>query len=386
MNNFIPNELKDVTKSKERIMRNVVNDIQHKPKRSKHHWTYGVLAAVFTISVTLFILNEVVIKNEPSIVEQPPPTNQSIDGSKPTVFEEQGLFYMSGVTLGDSQSTVIEVFGEDFTLLNEQADGSEADFVMDYGGQMRVSFIDDKVESIEFTHVDEAYFDTLFHAYDGFKFIYFDITDDRFFYSTETHQLVTASLDSINENLTLTLAYADERWKETAEYLSVTQQNIANQHLSSTNVTVDFTKPTFSEEDGFLYIHGLTLGVSPATLIERLGANYMIGKADGSVADFILQYEEVASFLFYNNKLDTIILQNVQQDHFDELYNAYDGFKFTSSTHEMDTDRFIYAIASGQTLKATTQTPNNDLYLYVSYPGPEFWENAEMQGHPNPWE
>ena len=63
MNNYIPNEVKDLTDSKQRVMRNVVNEIENK-RRPKHKWRYVVITAVLAMSVMLFFLNEIFIDNE----------------------------------------------------------------------------------------------------------------------------------------------------------------------------------------------------------------------------------------------------------------------------------------------------------------------------------
>ena len=383
MNKFIPTEVKDLTASKERVMQNVLNEIQNRPKRPQHNWRYVVIAAVVTMSALLFVVTEVLTENEPSVADQPSPTEIDIDLSKPTFYEEQGLFYLDGVTLGDSVSKVIEVFGENFTIVQEddsEEDGSEADVVMNYDGQAEFSFIEDELDSIEFMNVDEAYFDKLFYEYDGFKFTFFHIDDVRFFYSNETKQIIEASTQPINENLYVTLSHAEPRLEKEAEYLYITQQNIKGQLSSSTNLTVDLARPTFTEDEGYLYFHGVTLGDSPSKVIERLGENYVIGQADGSGSDFLINYG-LASFQFYNDKLDSIVLIKVDKEYFDELFNQYEGLKFIEDEY----DRYIYSEETSQIIKATTQTPNNDLYLYIGYPGPEFWEHPEMKDVPNPW-
>lgn len=384
MDKFIPTEVKDVTESKKRVMRNVEIEIQNRSKRLKHNWRYAVIAAVVTMSAMLFVLNEVLTENEPSVADQPSPAELEIDLSKPIFSEEQGVFYLEGITLGDPQAKVIEVFGENFTIVQE--DDSEADIIMNYEGQAKFYFIDDQLDSIVFMNVDEDYFDKLFNDYEGFKFIYFGISNDnRFFYSNETNQIVKASTQSIDENLLLTL-YAEPHWeKEAAKYLYMTQQNMKNQHHSPTNTEVDLAKPTFSEEQGYLYFQGVTLGDSPSKIIEHFGDNYIIGQADGGGSDFLIDYERVASFYFYNDKLNSIILRNADKSYFDELFNDYEGVKFGSSSHEDDNDRFIYSEETYQVIKASSQTPNKDLYLYIGYPGPEFWENPEMKDIPNPW-
>jgi len=183
-------------------------------------------------------------------------------------------------------------------------------------------------------------------------------------------------------NLSLTLSYAEPHREEKAgKYLFMTQQNIKNQNPSSTNSNVDLTKPTFTQKEGYLYFHGVTLGDSPSKIIERLGENYIIGQADGSESDFIMNYDGLASFQFYNDKLNSIVLIKVDKKYFDDLFNQYEELKFI----EDDYDRYIYSEETFQMIRATTQTPNNDLYLYIGYPGPEFWDHPEMQDIPNPW-
>ena len=104
MDKFIPSEVKDVTESKKRVMRNVENEIQNRSKRPKRNWRYAVIAAVVTMSAMLFVLSEVLTENEPSVADQPSPAEVDIDLSKPIFSEEQGVFYLEGITLGDSQA------------------------------------------------------------------------------------------------------------------------------------------------------------------------------------------------------------------------------------------------------------------------------------------
>ncbi|MFC5603636.1 hypothetical protein [Sporosarcina koreensis] len=389
MDKFIPTEVKDVTESKKRVMRNVENEIQNRSKRPKHNWRYAVIAALVTMSAMLFVLTEVLTENEPSVAEQPSPAEIDIDLSKPIFSEEQGVFYLEGITLGDSQSKVIEVFGENFTIVQEddrEEDGSEADVVMNYRGQTKFYFIEDKLDSIVFMNVDEDYFDKLFNDYGGFKFIfhwYLD-NDNRLFYSKETSHILRASTTmSMDGNLYLSLFRAgQDHWGQKAEYLYKTQQNLKNQHPSPTNTDMDFAKPTFSEKEGYLYLLGVTIGDSPSKVIERLGANFIIEQSDISESDFYLDYGGVASFGFNHDKVNSITVRKVDKNYFDELFNDYDGFKIS---HEGDSDRFIYAEETYQVMKASTQTPKKDLYLYIGYPGPEFWENPEMKDIANPW-
>lgn len=376
MNNYIPNEVKDLTESKQRVMRNVVNEIENKSRRPKHKWRYVVITAVLTMSVMLFFLNEIFFENE-----QQSATELHLDLTKPIFSEEQGLFYLNGITLGDSQSKVIERFGENYTI--DQEDDSGADLILDYDGLAKFYFIEDKLDSIVFMNVDENYFDKFFKDYDGFKFIfhwYLD-NDNRLFFSKETSHILHASTMSSDGNLYLSLFYAGpDRWEKEAEFLYMKEQNINNQHQSPIDLNIDLTKPTFFEEQDYLYFHGVTLGDSPSKVVEHLGENYIIGQADMSVrgVDFIMDYEGKASFNFYKDKLDSIYLMKIDKNYFDKLFNNYAGLKLIDSPRAVDSDRYFYSKETGQLLKATTNAPNEDLYLYLIPAGKDLLENADF--------
>lgn len=221
MNNYIPNEVKDLTESKKRVMRNVLNEIQNRSKRPKHNWRYVVITAVLTMSAMLFILNEVLTENEPSVAEQPSSTELDIDLSKPTFSDEQGLLYLDGVTLGDSQSKVIEHLGENYTI--EQEEGSATDFIMDYDGMARFYFNENQLDSIVYMNVDENYYDKLFNDYVGFKFVYsrYIDHDNHYFYYKESAHILHASTGATDGNLILSLYYPDQDLRENAEFLRV---------------------------------------------------------------------------------------------------------------------------------------------------------------------
>ncbi|MFJ7828289.1 hypothetical protein [Psychrobacillus sp. NPDC096623] len=188
MNNYIPNEVKDLRTSKQRVMQNVVDEIENTSRRSKYKWRYVVITAVLTISTILFVFNEIFIENE-----QQSATEMQLDFTKPSISEDQGLLYLHGVTLGDSQSKVIERLGVNYTV-DDFEDGSGADFILDYGDIARFYFYQDKLDSIIFMKVDKTYFDKLFNDYKGFKFLTPTTGNDRYFYSKETGQLLKATI------------------------------------------------------------------------------------------------------------------------------------------------------------------------------------------------
>lgn len=378
MNNYIPNELKDLTISKERVIQNVVSEIQRTSRRPKYTWRYVVISAVLIMSTMLFVFNEVLIENEPQSNELKSPTKQHYDLTKPTFTDEQGTLYLLGITLGDSHEKVIGVLGENYTIVQE--DASEADFIMDYDGQARFYFNEDKLNSAVFMNVDKKYFEELFKDYDGFKFFTSIYTnyDGHYFYSDETNQGLKALSATTDGNVQLSLYHHDTNSFINAEYLYKTEQKLNNQHQSQTDLNIDLTKPTFSEGQGHLQLHGVMLGDSPSKVIERFGDNYIIGQVDGDGSDFVVDYDKQASFSFYEDKLISVVLTKVDENYFDQLFNDYDGFKFISTSSEDDKDRFIYSKETNNIIKATTQTPNQALYLYLLDAGPELFENPDF--------
>lgn len=205
MNNYIPNELKDLTHSKERVMQNVVSEIQKTSRRPKHTWRYVVITAVLTMCAMLFVFNEIYIENDHQTAIEP-----GLDLTQPTFSEEQGLFYLHGVTLGDSQSRVKELLGEDY-IKEDYEENTLADLILDYNGNARFYFYENKVVKILLMNVDKIYFDKLFNNYDGFKFISLEVTHEgnknRFFYSKKTSQLIKAEIIP-DGNLYFSLSYA----------------------------------------------------------------------------------------------------------------------------------------------------------------------------------
>lgn len=216
MNNYIPNEVKDLTTSKQRVMRNVVNEIENTSRKSKYKWQYVVITAILTISAMLFVFNEIFIKNEQQYA-----TEVQLDFTKPTFSEEQGLLYLHGVTLGDSPSKVIERLGKNYTI-DDYEDGSVADFILDYDGIARFYFYQDKLDLIIFMKVDEIYFDKLFNEYDGFKFLTSSNNNDRYFYSRETGQLLKATIIP-NGDLYLYLMHGGKDLLENPDFPKIEQ-------------------------------------------------------------------------------------------------------------------------------------------------------------------
>jgi len=373
MSNYIPTKLKDLTESKQRVMRNVLNEIENVPKSPKYKWRYVVISTALILSVMLFVFNEVLIEHEPHSA-----TEQHLDFTKPVFSNVQGTFSLHGLTLGDSQSKVIDLFGENYTI--EKEDESRADLILNYEGIGKFYFIDDKLDSIVFLNVNGRYFDKLFNEFDGFKFFTSMNVDydGRFFYSKETNQILKATPENAEGSLTLSLYYPDQFIQEKAEFLSKVEQNIKNEQQSQSNTTNDIAIPTYSELQGTFYLNGITIGDTPSNVIEQLGGRFIIGYVDADGWDFVIDYEDVASFSFYEGKLKSAVFKNVDQSLFNLFFESYDGIKLVDSPRTVDSDRYLYSKETGQLIKATTNVPNEALYLYLFPGGKDLLDNPEF--------
>ena len=177
----------------------------------------------------------------------------------------------------------------------------------------------------------------------------------------------------------LTLVLAIMMFFVLNEMLTENEQITTTEQQSLTKMDSDLIKPIVFFEQGYLYIDGFTLGDSQERIIERLGEKYSIEQEDGSGADFVMDYDGLARYYFREGKLFRIVLMKVDKKYFDQLFVDYKGFKFTSSSSNTDDDdRYIYSKETDQILKATTNVPNQDLYLYLLYAGPELMENPDF--------
>ena len=212
MDNYTPTEIKDLKTIKQRVMRNVVQEIENNSRKPKYRWRFVLISAVLIISAMLFMINQLVIVDHDSA------TKLSMDLTEPTFYEEQGLFYLHGLTLGDSKSKVVRHLGKDYTT-EFQEDGSNADLILDYEGEARFYFLQEKLILILLTNTNEDRFDKLFSEYNGMKF-----TSDgsRYFYSNEASHVLKAEFIP-NRKLYLYLSYAGPELMENAEFMKLKQ-------------------------------------------------------------------------------------------------------------------------------------------------------------------
>lgn len=211
MNDYIPERLKDLSKNEKRVIQRVIERIEIKPKRQKYMWGHIVLTVLILIMPILFTINEFYIEDH-DIAS----TKSSVDFTKPLFSETDGRIYISGISLGDASSSVIGLLGKNYTK-EYQEDGSAADLILDYQGQARFYFYEDKLDSIIILELDEEYFENVYHNYDGIKFISYE---SRYIYSMENNQLV--KVENIpNGNLQLSFSLAGPDLLENAEFKEI---------------------------------------------------------------------------------------------------------------------------------------------------------------------
>ncbi len=213
MNDFTPTKLKDLSASKKRVMHHVEDAIKANSHTGKIKWQYLFMATILTICMTAFVLNAIWKENIPHTTNEQP-------NIQPTVAQEEGSLYVQGITLGDPQSKVVEVFGENYT--KEYEDGNEADFIMAYE-DARFYIYKNKVNLVLFKNVDKIYYEKIFNDYNGFKFTSTD-DNDRFIYSNETFQIIKATTQTPKEELYIYLTYHGPELLENPDFLKAREK------------------------------------------------------------------------------------------------------------------------------------------------------------------
>ena len=225
MDNYTPNEIKDLKIIKQRVMQNVVHEIENKSPKPKYKWRFIIISAVFTLCVMFFMLNQIMNDNQHSA------NVPQFDFTQLEFYEEQGLFFINGFTLGDSKSKVIERLGEkestkiqvaelfaDNEITEIQEDGNGADFILDYKGEARFYFYDEKLFSMLLLNTNEEQFEKIYKAYNGMKFTAYG---DHYLYSSETSHIIKAETTPMG-NLYLYLSIAEpEQLMENEGYIKL---------------------------------------------------------------------------------------------------------------------------------------------------------------------
>ncbi|MEK4628443.1 MAG: hypothetical protein ABS944_04145 [Solibacillus sp.] len=198
MDNYTPKELNDITDMKQRVMQNVVQEIEINKQTRKTRWGIIMLTTVLTVSAMFFLFNQLFIS------EQHSATNGTNDFTQPLFEDKQGRFYLHGITLGVTKSTVVERLGEKYTTDYEE-DGSGADYALDYNGDARFYFYEDRLIRILFLNTYEDAFEKTYKDYNGMKFTAYG---QRYLYSNETSHIIKAELTPM-ETLHVSLSFAN---------------------------------------------------------------------------------------------------------------------------------------------------------------------------------
>src|SRR5690606_9260993 len=94
------------------------------------------------------------------------------------------------------------------------------------------------------------------------------------------------------------------------------------------------------------------------------GENYtMVSNVDDSGGvDTKLDYDGKVMFYFDKGKLDRILFTNVNENYFAQLYENYEGIKYSS-----DGNRYIFSQETNQLIKGE-MIPDGSLYVYLMVP------------------
>ncbi|MBD8035503.1 hypothetical protein H9635_02045 [Solibacillus sp. A46] len=225
MDNYTPKEIKDLKVMKQRVIQNVVQEIENKRTKPKYRWRFIMISAIFTLCMMFFMLNQIMSDNQHSA------NTPQFDFTQPQFYEEHGLFYLNGFTLGDLKSDIVERLGEknlteirvaeliaDSELTEIQEDGNGADFILNYKGEARFYFYDEKLFSMLLLNTNEEQFEKIYKAYNGMKFTAYG---QHYLYSSETSQIIKAEITPMG-NLYLYLSIAElEQLRENEGYIKL---------------------------------------------------------------------------------------------------------------------------------------------------------------------
>lgn len=215
MDNYTPNEIKDLEVIKQRMMDNVEQEIENNLQRPKYRWKFVMISAILTIIAILFVFNQLFIVDRHSGAINP------FDFTQPTFEDRQGLYYLHGLTLGDSKSKVIELLGENYTTEFHE-DGSIADLILNYEGDAKLYFYQGKLDLILLLKTNVDQFEKLFNEYNGLKFTSYG---QYYLYSNETSHIIKAEFTPMG-TLQLSLSHADpQQLMENAGYLKIKENN-----------------------------------------------------------------------------------------------------------------------------------------------------------------
>ncbi|MBO0587599.1 MULTISPECIES: hypothetical protein [unclassified Sporosarcina] len=133
--------------------------------------------------------------------------------------EENGFYYIYGVTLNDSKSRVIEKMGKEFKeIFDSEVNVTGADSILEYSNSS-FHFYREKLIFVMVEELDVEYYDNLFihnndkYVNQSYKIDKYNSNSIRYFYSKDTSQILMAKYDP-DRNLTIMLTTADDNFYE----------------------------------------------------------------------------------------------------------------------------------------------------------------------------
>lgn len=340
MNKFLPPELKDLSDSKKRVMQNVTETSETRTVKRKWKWPYTAMTAVMLASTMFFVFQVTVNKEDgqpgsdtevPQIegekpVESPGDVGEAtIDLSKPTFINNEGVFTVNGITVGDTQEDVINQLGESYTQ-DDNVDAPGADMAMYYDNQINVFFYKDKVESILVLGMNEDHARQIYVDTAEIKFMS-DTT--RFIYSVETAHIIKMEY-SPDGQLNVWFKQNDDPNLGSNPGFTLEQVGENSYHIG-----LNHSQPIVSIAKDNLYLHGITLGDTESKVIAYFGDDYTRNEK-GNGADYTLLYGDEMEFHFTDGKLHSMQFLKVDEEYFNHVLSDFEGVDlYSAETSQM---------------------------------------------------
>ena len=336
MNKFLPPELKDLSDSKKRVRQNVMKKVEVNSTKSNRKWQFAALTTVILMSAMFFVFQVTVNKEdgkpgsdtEHQLHEGEKPMDegeQFLDLSKPIFTNNEGVFTVNGITVGDTQEDVINQLGESYTQ-DDNVDAPGADMAMYYDNQINVFFYKDKVESILVLDMNEEHARQIYMDTAEIKFMS-DTT--RFIYSVETAHIIKMEYTPDGQLNVLFKQNDDPNFGSNPGF---TLEQVGE---NSYHIGLNHSQPIVSIAKDNLYLHGITLGDPESKVIAYFGDDYTSNEKGGG-ADSTLLYGDEMEFHFTEGKLHSMQFLKVDEEYFNHVLSDFEGVDlYSAETSQM---------------------------------------------------
>lgn len=124
-------------------------------------------------------------------------------------------------------------------------------------------------------------------------------------------------------------------------------------------VMLDLSKPTFTNEEGVFIVNGITVKDTQEDVINQLGESYtLVDNLDAPGADMAMNYDNRIMVFFYKDKVESILVLDMDEEHARQIYMDTAEIKFMS-----DTTRYIYSAETAHIIKMEF-TPDGHLNVW----------------------